>query len=197
MSTPSDPHDQPSQSQQPGQPEHRQQLEQPAYPSYPQSPPYGYPQYQGYQQPPGYSPYGTWPGYQAPTEPPSRPPVLVAAGVIWLLVGAGMALIGLVLALASRLPETKDLYADNPEITSMFTGIGVAVAVLGAIVIGLAVPVFSGAMWARIAISASGGLLALLAIGTFVVPVMVIVAIVLQFLPSVNAYAAAKRRRTV
>ena len=81
---------------------------------------------------------------------------------------------------------------------SLTNGIGIVLTVLAVIVIGLAIAVFSGALWARIAIAVVGGLLGLLAFATVLLPIMAIAAIVLQFLPAANDYAKARsqgRRR--
>lgn len=185
VSTPSDPN-------QPQQPPWPSTGDQPVYPSppygYQQQPPYGY-----QQQPPyGYQQYGGYP--EPPAGPPRRPATLIIAGVIWLLLGALALLVGIVYLLADRIPEFDRVYADYPSVTpELVQGVGLVATVVGLALVAFGIPVFGGALWARIMTAVIGGLAGLIGILTVVVPLLAFTAIVLQFLPASNAYAKAKR----
>jgi hypothetical protein len=208
VSTSNDPGDQPPHDQRSEAQQWPQAGGQPPGVGYQQQPhgyqqPYGYQDPYGYQQPYGYQPYpgqaqyGGWPGYPQPMDvAPRRPGALITAGVLWLLMGAVMLLLGVVVIVGNQLPEVEQVYAENPGLTpALLTGIGVVMTALAVIVIGLGTAVFTGALWARIAIAVVGGLLAVFGLTTIVLPLVAVVATILQFLPAVNEYAKAKQRR--
>jgi hypothetical protein len=165
----------------PQQPDH-----QPYQPGYP---PPGYP-------PPGYPPAG----YQqwSPSEQPRRPGVLIAAGMLWLLNGGLLLVFGALIALATRLPGFEEAMRERGAKIShdeLMTA-GVSGAVFGVVIIGLAVAVFSGAIWARILIMVVAVVPNILLLASIVFPVSFVAASVLQFLPPVTRYVQAKRRQS-
>lgn len=195
------------------QPGHQQQ------PGYQEQP--GYQQYQpryqpGEYQPGGYQPGGYPPGYPPadyppsnyppagytqwsppPEPPPRRPGVLVAAGVLWLLNGAFLLVFGILTALADRLPGFEEAMRESGTQIGRdeLLAVGIAGAVFGAAIIGLAVPVFTGATWARILITVVAVVPTAFLLVLVVFPLFTIAATVLQFLPQVSRYLQARRRR--
>ncbi len=184
MSTPQDPYG--PQSQQAG-----------GYPSpgeggYPAAPP---PQPSGY--PGGMSPPPR--DYTGDDRPVGRPGVVVASVVLWVLTGLFFLLSGLVLALAGGSQTVQDQLDDavaqsgvqiDPETLRQGVVVtGVVLAVLGALLVILPLLMLllrSNA--ARILLTVLGVLVALLLLGTVVGTLVVLVAIVLQFLPPANAW---------
>ena len=200
MSSPYDPQQPYQQPYQPGYPQdYGQQPYQPyppaGYPP-PDYPPAGYPPPD--YPPPGYPPagYQQWP--PPTTEPPRRPGVLVAAGVLWLLNGAFLLVFGVITAVADQLPgfEEAMLESGNQITRDELVAVGITAAVLGAAMIGLAIVVFvNGALWARILIMVVAIVPAVLLLLTVVFPLFTIAASVLQFLPPVGRYVRARRGR--
>ncbi|HEY0637325.1 MAG TPA: hypothetical protein VGD67_06740 [Pseudonocardiaceae bacterium] len=188
MSSPYDPQQQP-----------QQDPRYPQNPQYPQAQPPQYP-YQpdagGYGQPYGQPGYGQWGQQPVPQPPPRRPGVLTAAGVLWILAGAFLLLFGVLTAVADQLPGFEEAMAQqNLNLDpGLLRGVGIAGAVFGLAVIGLAIVVFRGDTWARIGIVVVVLLPTLVMLTTIVFPLLVIVAAVLQFLPAVNEYTRARAR---
>lgn len=183
MSTPQDPYG--PQSQQAG-----------GYPSpgeggYPAAPP---PQPSGY--PGGMSPP---PGeHTGDNRSVGRPGVVVGSVVLWVLTGLFFLLSGLVLALAGGSQTVQDQLDDavaqsgvqiDPETLRQGVVVtGVVLAVLGALLIILSLLMLLRSNAARILLTVLGVLVALLLLGTVVGTLVVLVAIVLQFLPPANAW---------
>jgi hypothetical protein len=137
--------------------------------------------------------YGGWPAQES-AAPPRRPGTLITAGVLWLLNGAFLLLIGGVAVIADRMPGVEEVYAENPDVTpEMVRVFGLVTTPIAIAMIGLAIMVFTGATWARILITVLGVPVALAGIALVILPLLTIVAIVLQFLPASNAYASARR----
>lgn len=184
MSTPQDPYG--PQSQQPaGYPP-------PGGSGYPAAPP---PQPSGY--PGGMSPP---PGeHTGDNRPVGRPGVVVVSVVLWVLTGLFFLLSGLVLALAGGNQAVQDQLDDavaqsgvqiDPETLRQGVVVtGVVLAVLGALLVILPLlMLLLRSNVARILLTVLGVLVALLLLGTVVGTLVVLVAIVLQFLPPANAW---------
>ncbi len=183
MSTPQDPYG--PQSQQPaGYPSPGES----GYPAAPPPQPSGYPG--GMSPPPG--------DYTGHDRPVGRPGVVVASVVLWVLTGLFFLLSGLVLALAGGSQTVQDQLDDavaqsgvqiDPETLRQGVVVtGVVLAVLGALLIILSLLMLLRSNAARILLTVLGVLVALLLLGTVVGTLVVLVAIVLQFLPPANAW---------
>ncbi len=184
MSTPQDPYG--PQSQQPaGYPP----PDASGYPAAPPPPQSGYPA--GMPPPPGA-------GYTGDNRPVGRPGVVVGSVVLWVLTGLFFLLSGLVLALAGGSQTVQDQLDDavaqsgvqiDPETLRQGVVVtGVVLAVLGALLVILPLLMLLRSNAARILLTVLGVLVALLLLGTVVGTLVVLVAIVLQFLPPANAW---------
>ena len=130
--------------------------------------------------------------------PVGRPGVVVASVVLWVLTGLFFLLSGLVLALAGGSQTVQDQLDDavaqsgvqiDPETLRQGVVVtGVVLAVLGALLIILSLLMLLRSNAARILLTVLGVLVALLLLGTVVGTLVVLVAIVLQFLPPANAW---------
>jgi hypothetical protein len=130
--------------------------------------------------------------------PVGRPGVVVASVVLWVLTGLFFLLSGLVLALAGGSQTVQDQLDDavaqsgvqiDPETLRQGVVVtGVVLAVLGALLVILPLLMLLRSNAARILLTVLGVLVALLLLGTVVGTLVVLVAIVLQFLPPANAW---------
>ena len=130
--------------------------------------------------------------------PVGRPGVVVVSVVLWVLTGLFFLLPGLVLALAGGNQTVQDQLDDavaqsgiqiDPETLRQGVVVtGVVLAVLGALLIILSLLMLLRSNAARILLTVLGVLVALLLLGTVVGTLVVLVAIVLQFLPPANAW---------
>ena len=131
--------------------------------------------------------------------PVGRPGVVVASVVLWVLTGLFFLLSGLVLALAGGSQTVQDQLDDavaqsgvqiDPETLRQGVVVtGVVLAVLGALLVILPLlMLLLRSNVARILLTVLGVLVALLLLGTVVGTLVVLVAIVLQFLPPANAW---------
>lgn len=183
MSNPQDPYD-PSQSQQPGG------LPPPGQGGYPEA----QPGYQGGMPPP--------PGDHT-ERPVRRPGVVVAAAVLWVLTGLLFLLAGLATALAGGNAEVQEeldnafaqsgLTVDTDILQQGIVVTGVVLAVVGALLVIGALLMLRRSNAARILLTVLGVIVALLLLGTVIGTIVVLVAIVLQFLPAANAWFRAPR----
>jgi hypothetical protein len=216
VSSPNDPSQPYQPADQPGQPRPSAAQPEPdqpgyqqpgysGYPGYQQQP--GYPGYQqpGYQQPgyqqPGYQPgYSQWPSSEqwpdSSRGPVRRPGVLIAAGVLWLLIALFLLLLGVLMAVAGQLPGFNEAMREQGVIitSEQLLASGLVVIAFGLAIGLLTIPVFRGALWARIAIIAVALLPTFIFARTLIFPLFVIAAAVLQFLPAANNYALDRRR---
>jgi hypothetical protein len=185
MSTPQDP-----QGQQPGNP-------------YQGSPHYG-----GYQQ---YGQEGGYPAgmYGQPYPGPQqvkRPGVLVVSVVLWVLTGLFLLLGGIGAALAGGSnqeviqrqldtvlgPAAQQI--DPAMVQQAILVSGIVLAVLGVLLVVLPLLMLGRQNWARILLTVLGVLALLALLGTVIGPLVVLVAIVLHFLPPVNAWFKSRPR---
>lgn len=168
-----------------------------------------------YPPPPAYQ-QGGYPGYPGGTsspygEPslgqPARPPaVLIVSIVLWALTGLFLVLPGLTFVLAGgNFPEQQlDEMADmaeaygvqvDPAVLEQSLVVGVIIGiVLGVLLIVLPLLMLGRQNWARILLTVVGVLSLLPVLGTVVGPLVIIVAIVLQFLPASNAFFRERRQ---
>ena len=184
MSTPQDPYG--PQSQQPaGYPP----PDASGYPAAPPPPQSGYPA--GMPPPPGA-------GYTGDNRPVGRPGVVVGSVVLWVLTGLLFLLSGLVTALVGgnqavqdQLDEVaaqSDVQIDPETLQQSIVVIGVVLAVLGGLLVILSLLMLRRSNAARILLTVLGVLVALALLFTVVGTLVVLVAIVLQFLPPANAW---------
>jgi len=138
-----------------------------------------------------------------PTGPVGRPGVVVGAAVLWVLTGLFVLLGGLATALLGGNQEIQE-ELDNAFAQSGFTVdteilqqsivvTGVVLAVVGALLVIGALLLLRRSNAARILLTVLGVVVALLLLGTVVGTIVVLVAIVLQFLPAANAWFRAPR----
>lgn len=186
MSAPQDPRD--PQGQQPGYPYQG-----------------GPPQQEGYYQG-GYPPPA---GYPAGSTQPSpgqqqvkRPGVLVVSVVLWVLTGLFMLTSGLAVALVGNannemiqrqidqaLAQTGMQGQLDPAVVQQaVVTSGIVLAVLGVLLIVLALLMLGRKNWARILLTVLGVITLVLLLGTVIGSLVVLLAIVLHFLPPVNAW---------
>lgn len=136
-------------------------------------------------------------GQYSPGGAAKRPGTVVAAVTLWVILGVGSALGGIALFVATgneTLRRQVVLQIGTAVTPATLVSLGIVALVVGAAYIVFGVLMLRARNWARIAVTVLG-LLALLGLNilTFV---LVAVAIVLQFLPSSNAYfTAAKQAR--
>jgi hypothetical protein len=137
--------------------------------------------------------------YTGDNRPVGRPGVVVVSVVLWVLTGLFFLLSGLVLALAGGNQAVQDQLDDavaqsgvqiDPETLRQGVVVtGVVLAVLGALLVILPLlMLLLRSNVARILLTVLGVLVALLLLGTVVGTLVVLVAIVLQFLPPANAW---------
>ncbi len=172
----------------------------------------GPPQYGGYNQPGGYPQYGQHSGYPAgmygqPYPGPQqikRPGVLVVSVVLWVLTGLFLVLGGVGLALAGGSnqdviqrqldavlgPSGQQLDAAMLQQAILVSGI--VLVVVGVLLVVLSLLMLGRQNWARILLTVLGVLTLVPLLGTVVGPLVVLVAIVLHFLPPVNAWFKAR-----
>lgn len=157
------------------------------------------------EQPGGWSdtpyPAGMPPGQ--PAAPPRRPGVVVAAAVLWVLAGLFFLLSGLVLAFAGSNATVEQQFEDavaqsgvqiDPETLQQGVLVtGIVMAVLGGLLVLLALLMLGRSNGARVVLTVLGVLAALLLLGTVIGTLVLLVAIVLQFLPSANAWFRFRR----
>jgi hypothetical protein len=136
--------------------------------------------------------------YSGDDRPVGRPGVVVVSVVLWILTGLLFLLSGLVLALAGSNQAVQDQIEDvvaqggrqfDPEtLQQVVVGSGVVLAVLGALLVILPLLMLRRSNAARILLTVLGVLVGLLLLTTVVGTLVVLVAIVLQFLPPANAW---------
>lgn len=172
--------------------------------------PYGDPARDPYaapQQPAGWSnpPYPDGPAPGGPVAKPRRPAVVLVAVILWVLTGLFLLLVGLAAALAGNLPgaarQIEDalagsgLQVDPAAAQQVVVVIGVVFAVLGALLVLLAFLMLRRSKFARVLLTVLGVVAALLLlVGTLGVGTLVVlIAIVLQFLPAANRWFRFRR----
>lgn len=177
------------------------QGQQPGYPSQGGPPPQG-----GDYQHGGYGQQGGYPAgmYGQPYPGPQqdkRPGVLVVSVVLWVLTGLFMVFAGVGAALAGGSGDVQTLQRqlentlgqaggqlDAAVLQQAVVVSGIVLAVLGALLVVLALLMLGRKNWARVTLTVLGVISLLLLVGTVVGPLVVLVAIVLHFLPPVNAW---------
>lgn len=164
----------------------------------------GPPQQQGYQQQGGY-PAGMY-GESDPGRQPGRPGVLVVSVVLWVLTGLFLVLGGL--AAAAFGDSNADGFQQQLEDALQRSGAqvdpvfvqqalvisGIVLAVLGVLLVVLALVMLARQNWARVLLTVLGVISLLLLLGTIIGPLVVLVAIVLQFLPPANKWFSSRPR---
>lgn len=173
------------------------QGQQPGYPNEGGPPPQqgGYPPQGGHPA----GPYGdTYPGQQQV----KRPGVLVVSVVLWVLTGLLLAFGGLAAAafggsnaggwqqqVDQALARSGLQGRIDPALLQQTLVIsGIVLAVLGALLVLLALLMLGRQNWARILLTVLGVIVLVLLLGTIVGSLVVLAAIVLHFLPPVNAW---------
>lgn len=165
-------------------------------------------QQQGYQQQGGYPPQGGYAGgmYGGPDpgQQPGRPGVLVGSVVLWVLSGLLLLLIGLSAALfggaggfQQQIEDAMQGSATQLDPAALQQGVvitGIVFAVLAVLLIVLALVMLGRQNWARILLTVLGVISLLPLLGTIIGPLLVLVAIVLQFLPPANAWFSSRPR---
>ncbi|HYZ10233.1 MAG TPA: hypothetical protein VE709_16920 [Pseudonocardiaceae bacterium] len=141
--------------------------------------------------------------YAGDQRPGGRPGVVVVSVVLWVLTGLFLLLPGLVLALAGGNQAVQDqlentvaqsgLQVDPETLRQGVVVTGVVMAVLGALLVVLSLLMLLRSNAARILLTVLGVLVALVLLGTVVGTLVVLVAIVLQFLPPANVWFRARR----
>lgn len=199
MSSPQDPNapQNPPAGGYPGQGGHPDQSQ--GYPSQ------GYPDQQNYPQQ-GYGDQTATPtsGAHHGTPKIGRPGVMVAAVVLWVLAGLAAGFVGFGVAVGGGDPAVREQLndalsqgqvpgVDAAGIQQALVIFGIVVLVLAALMIVLPLLMLGRQSWARILVTIVGVLALLPLIATFIGPILVIVAIVLQFLPATNAWFRAPR----
>ncbi|MFN2495685.1 MAG: hypothetical protein ABR608_07240 [Pseudonocardiaceae bacterium] len=169
-------------------------------PPAPPPPPAGWPVPAGGPPPPA-----GWPGPAGGPPPPvpvARPATVVGAVVFWVLSGLTMLVSGAVTVAAAGTQEAKQALADvfaesqlrvsDAVIEQLLIGAGLASLAVGLLTIAFGVGLLGGANWARVTVTVLGllGVLIVLFPALFVV-----LAIVLQFVPSSNAWFRARAAR--
>ncbi|MDQ3887277.1 MAG: hypothetical protein M3308_09810 [Actinomycetota bacterium] len=201
MSTPQDPYG--PQSQQPGKDPIPGES---GYPAAPPPQPSGYPA--GMPPPSGGMPPPSGEYTGASHLGDRRPGLVVASVVLWVLIGLFFLLPGLVLALVgdnqAMQEQLEDQLADvaapsgvqlEPETLQQWIfATGVVMAVLGALLIILSLLMLMRSNVARIVLTVLGVPVALLLLRTVVGTLVVLAAIVLQFLPPANVWFRSRRR---
>ncbi len=115
----------------------------------------------------------------------------VLTGLLFLLSGLATALVGGNQAVQDRLDEVvaqSDVQIDPETLQQSIIVIGVVLAVLGALLVILSLLMLRRSNAARILLTVLGVLAALALLFTVVGTLVVLVAIVLQFLPPANAW---------
>ncbi|HEU0088139.1 MAG TPA: hypothetical protein VFQ77_10895 [Pseudonocardiaceae bacterium] len=144
------------------------------------------------------SPPAGWPGPAGgplPPAPVTRPGTVVAAVVCWLLAGLILIFSGAVTVAAARTQEAKNALADlfaksqvqisEEAIEQLLIGTGLAAVAVGLLTIVFGTLLLGGANWARITVTVLGVLGVLIVL----LPApLVLLALVLQFVPSSNAW---------
>jgi hypothetical protein len=136
--------------------------------------------------------------YAGDKRPRGRPAIVVVSVVLWVLTGLFFLLPGLVLALAGGNQAVQDqlersvaqsgLQVDPETLRQGVVVTGVVMAVLGALLVVLSLLMLRRSNVARILLTVLGVLVALVLLGTVVGTLVVLVAIVLQFLPPANVW---------
>src|SRR5690606_9845847 len=128
-------------------------------------PPYGRPnEQQPYGPPsygqPGFGPAPVMPGAPWPSVPTRRPGTVTAGAVMAFIGGAFMVVVGLVLALLSGSAEMTEAITETygPGMGSAATILGVALAVVGALIIVFGAMAFTGRQWGAVALAVITGL---------------------------------------
>ncbi len=135
--------------------------------------------------------------------PPPRPGVVVAAAVLWVLAGLFFLLSGLALAFAGSDATVQQQFEDavaqsgmqiDPEALQQGTLVaGIVMVVLGGLLVLFALLMLGRSNAARVLLTVLGVLAALLLLGTVIGTLVLLVAIVLQFLPSANSWFRFRR----
>lgn len=179
-------------------------------PQDPRDPQPGYPNQGGPPQQEGYPPQGGYPAgstqqYGEPypgRQQVKRPGVLVVSVVLWVLTGLLMLLSGVAVALfGSANNELIQRQIDQAMARSGVQGqldpavvqqaavaTGIVLAVFGGLLVLLALLMLGRQNWARIVLTVLGVIALVLLLGTVIGSLVVLVAIVLHFLPAVNAW---------
>ncbi|HLV55627.1 MAG TPA: hypothetical protein VKY71_08655 [Actinotalea caeni] len=128
-------------------------------------PPYGRPnEQQPYGPPsygqPGFGPAPVMPGAPWPSVPTRRPGTVTAGAVMAFIGGAFMVVVGLVLAVLSGSAEMTEAITETygPGMGSAATILGVALAVVGALIIVFGAMAFTGRQWGAVALAVITGL---------------------------------------
>lgn len=163
---------------------------------------------QGYEQgdlPAGYpaGSTGPYPGQQQV----KRPGVLVVSVVLWVLTGLFLLFIGFgsVSAVGSpaaeqQISEAVDMLAgygmqvDPATVQRALVVTGIVALALGALLVILSLLMLAQQNWARVLLTIVGVIAMVPLLGTIVGPLVVLVAIVMHFLPPVNAWFHARRQ---
>ncbi len=164
--------------------------------------PYGDP---GPGQPGGYpdTPYPAGMPSGQPALPPRRPAVVAVAAALWVLTGLFFLLPGLLVALtgdnATVQQELENAVArsgiqiDPDTVAQGIVVAGIVMAVLGALLVLGGLLLLGRSNAARVLVTVLGVVAALLLLGTVIGTLVVLLAIVLQFLPSANTWFRYRR----
>jgi hypothetical protein len=138
------------------------------------------------------------PAYGPPGAPVKRPGTVLAAMVLWIIVGVVSLVVAaaLLAAAANESFHRRVVLQLGAEIASpALLGVGVLTALIGVAYIVLAVALSRARNWARISVSVLGVLGLILLFGlNLLMFVLVAGAIVLQFLPASNNYFTAAKQ---
>jgi hypothetical protein len=134
--------------------------------------------------------------------PIARPGTVLGAVVCWILAGLTMLVSGAATVAVARTREAKQAFADlfaesqvqisDEMIEQLLLGTGLASLVIGFLTIVFGLLLLGGANWARITVTVLG-LIGVLVV--FFPAPFVALAIVLQFLPSSNAWFRSRAAR--
>lgn len=141
--------------------------------------------------------YGGYP--PGPLPPARRPGVLIAAVVLWVLIGLFALIAGIVLIAVSGSEQTVNTFVgtledrgfanvDDETVRTALVAVGVVVVVLGILEIASALVMLRRQNWARVLVTIVGVLVGIAMFRTFLVPAGVVIAIILQFLAPSNQW---------
>ncbi|MPZ64787.1 MAG: hypothetical protein GEU83_04470 [Pseudonocardiaceae bacterium] len=121
----------------------------------------------------------------------------VLSGLLLLLVGLSAALFGGAGGFEQQIEDAlqrSGAQVDPAFVQQTLVVTGIVFAAFGVLLIVLALVMLARQNWARILLTVLGVISLLLLLGTIIGPLVVMVAIVLQFLPPVNAWFSSRPR---